>query len=192
MHIEFETYLKQYNLPDEATCRISSLAMSRTLRRNEFWMSAGDICKHKVFVMNGMLRIFNITADGNEHILQFSPEHSWVLDVESYDMQVPSKVNIGAVEPSEILYWHKADFEKLLVEVPELKQYAEQLISRNIHHSRDRILSALGATPEEKYEDFVQKFPNLLNRLPLRMIASYLGVSLKTLTRVRHAQLQRI
>ncbi len=192
MHSEFENYLKNYDLPDEAACRISSLAMSRTLRRNEFLMSAGEICKHKVFVMSGMLRIFNITADGNEHILQFSPGHGWVLDVESYDRQVPSKVNIGAVEPSEILYWHKADFEKLLIEVPQLRLYADQLISRNIHHSRDRILSALGATPEEKYEEFVQKFPKLLNRLPLRMIASYLGVSLKTLNRVRHAQLQRI
>jgi CRP-like cAMP-binding protein len=191
MHSEFENYLKQYNLPDEAICLISSLAMSRTLRRNEFLMSAGDVCRHKVFVLNGMLRTFNITADGNEHIVQFSPENTWTLDVESYDMQVPSKVNIGAVEPSEILYWHKADFNKLLIDVPELKQYADQLIARNIHHSRDRILTALGATPEEKYEDFVQKFPNLLNRLPLRMIASYLGVSLKTLNRVRHDQLQR-
>jgi CRP-like cAMP-binding protein len=192
MHIEFENYLKKYDLPDDAIAHISSLAMSRTLRRNEFLMNAGEICKHKVFVMSGMLRIFNITADGNEHILQFSPEHNWVLDVESYDMQVPSKVNIGAIEASEILYWHKADFERLLIEVPQLKSYANQLISRNIHHSRDRILIALGATPEEKYEDFVKKFPNLLNRLPLRMIASYLGVSLKTLNRVRHAQLQRI
>jgi CRP/FNR family transcriptional regulator len=192
MHIEFETYLKTHNFPDEAICRISKLAMSRTLLRNEFWFSAGDVCRHKVFVLSGMLRTFNITADGNEHTLQFSPEHSWTLDVESYDTHTPSKVNIGAVEPTEILFWHKADFNKLLIEVPTLKLYADQLISRNIHHSRDRILTALGGTPEEKYEDFVRTYPNLLARLPLRMIASYLGVSLKTLNRVRHAQLQRM
>lgn len=192
MYPEFETYLKTHNLPDEAIERISKLAMCRTLRRNEFWFSAGDVCRHKVFVLSGMLRTFNITADGNEYTVQFSPEYSWTLDVESYDMQIPSKVNVAAVEPSKILYWHKADFNKLLIEVPELKLYADRLISRNIHHNRDRILTVLGATPEEKYEDFVSRFPNLLNRLPLRMIASYLGISLKTLNRVHQAQLQRI
>jgi CRP/FNR family transcriptional regulator len=192
MLTEFEIYLRTHGLPEEAIGRISGLAVSRTLRRNEFLFRTGEVCRYKVFILNGMLRTFSITADGNEHILQFSPEHSWTLDVESYDKQVPSKVNINAVEASEILLWHKADFDTLLAEVAELKIYADQLISRNIHYSRDRILTALGGTPEEKYEDFISKFPGLLSRLPLRMIASYLGISLKTLNRVRHAQLQRI
>lgn len=192
MLTQFETYLRTHGLPEDSISRISGLAVCRTLRRNEFLFRAGDVCRHKVFILNGLLRTFGITADGNEHILQFSPEYSWTLDVESYDKQIPSKVNINAVEASEILLWHKADFDTLLIEVPELKIYADQLIARNIHHNRDRILTALSGTPEEKYEDFVRKYPGLLSRLPLRMIASYLGISLKTLNRVRHAQLQRI
>lgn len=189
---QFETYVREKGLPEDAIRRISSLAICRTLRRNEFLLRTGDVCRYKVFILNGMLRTFGITTDGNEHILQFSPEYSWTLDVESYDMQVPTKININAVEPSEILLWHKTDFDTLLVEVPELKLYADRLISRNIHHNRDRLLSTLGASPEEKYEDFIRTYPGLLSRLPLRMIASYLGISLKTLNRVRHAQLQRI
>jgi CRP-like cAMP-binding protein len=132
-----------------------------------------------------------MTPDGGEHILQFSPENTWTLDAESYDRQAPSHYNISAVESSELLLWTKDDFNRLLAEVPRLKNFAEQLISRNIYSGRQRLLTTLSATPEEKYEDFVRNSPELLSRLPLRMIAAYLGISLKTLNRVRHAQLLR-
>jgi CRP-like cAMP-binding protein len=192
MHPEFETYLRSGgNMPEEAIRRISDLAVPRKLRRNELVFSAGEICRHKVFVVSGLLHTFNISGSGNQHILQFSPENSWTLDVESYDRQIPSQVSIGAVEPSMILSWQKKDFDMLLTEEPQLKKFAEDLIARNTHYSRKRILLSLSATPEEKYEDFVQTFPNYLSRLPLRMIAAYLGISIKTLTRIRHAQLQR-
>lgn len=192
MHPEFETYLRRgSDMPEETIRRISDLAVPRKLRRNELLFSAGEICRHKVFIVSGLLYTFNISAGGNQHILQFSPENSWTLDVESYDRQVPSQVSIGAVEPSTILCWQKKDFEMLRAEIPQLKRFAEELIARNTHYSRKRILLSLGATPEEKYEDFVQTFPDYLARLPLRMIAAYLGISIKTLTRIRHAQLQR-
>ncbi len=192
MHTEFETYLRTHSdLPPEAIRRISDLAIKRTLRRNEYLFSAGEICRHKVFVVSGMLRTFSASADGNEHILQFSPEHSWTLDVESYDQQVPSRVNISSVENSDILCWQKADFNSLLADIPQLKSFADQLIARNIYYSRQRMLTTLSGTAEEKYEDFIREFPGYLSRLPLRMIAAYLGISLKTLTRIRHAQLQR-
>lgn len=188
----FENYLRlQTDLSQEDICRISALTISRKLRRNGFLFREGEVCRHKVFVVSGLLRIFGMTADGGEHILQFSPENTWTLDAESYDQQTPSRYNIGAVERSELLLWTKDDFNRLLAEIPRLKNFAEQLISRNIYSGRQRLLTTLSATPEEKYEDFVQNFPGLLSRLPLRMIAAYLGISLKTLNRVRQAQLLR-
>ncbi|MDT3403984.1 Crp/Fnr family transcriptional regulator [Mucilaginibacter terrae] len=192
MHPEFEAYLQQRTSlkPDEIK-QVSSKAIARTLKRNEDMLQAGDVCRHKTFVQSGLLRTFGVTADGNEHILLFSPEETWTLDVESYDKQKPSKVNITAIEPSRVLLWHKPDFDALLIQVPGLKQLAEQLISSSTHFNRQRILTTLSGSAEEKYEDFLLSFPDLLNRLPLRMIAAYLGISLKTLTRIRHAQLQR-
>ncbi|WP_158827108.1 Crp/Fnr family transcriptional regulator [Mucilaginibacter lacusdianchii] len=192
MHTVLETYLKtQTDLSDEAISYIKSLAVPRTLRRNECLLNVGEICRHKIFIETGLLRTFSTSADGNEHILQFAPEHNWALDAESYDKEIPSKVSIGAVEPSQVLCWYKSDFNTLLVEVPQLKVFSDRIISRNMHYSRQRMLTMLSATPEEKYEDFVRTFPEYLSRLPLRMIAAYLGMSLKTLTRIRHIQLQR-
>lgn len=192
MSVTFKNYLRlQTSLSEEDINRVSALSIARKLRRNEFLLREGEVCRHKTFVVNGLLRTYGMTPDGAEHILQFSPENNWTLDAESYDRQLPSRYNISAVAPSEVLLWTQADFNGLLAEFPQLKIFAEQLISRNIYSSRQRLLTTLSATPEEKYEDFIKSSPELLSRLPLRMIAAYLGVSLKTLNRVRQAQLAR-
>ena len=192
MHTEFENYLaSQTDLPGQTILHISSMATLRRLHKNEVLMSAGDICRHKVFICEGLLRTYHIKPDGNEHILHFSPQHTWTLDVESYDNLTPSLVNIEAVERSTVLLWAKPDFDKLLKDIPELKKFSERLIARTVYNNRNRILTILSGTPEERYADFVKAYPEYLARLPLRMIAAYLGISLKTLTRIRHAQLQR-
>jgi len=189
---EFELYFRAHTHLDDGTLhRIRSLAAERSLRRNEFLLREGEICRYKIFIAKGLLRTFATAADGSEHILQFAPEHSWTLDIESYDRQQPARTNIAAVENSEVLLWHKTHFDSLLADIPQLQSFSQQLISRNIYNSRQRILSALSATPEEKYQEFIQSFPDLLPRLPLHMIAAYLGISLKTLTRIRQAQLRR-
>ncbi|PWK69989.1 CRP-like cAMP-binding protein [Mucilaginibacter oryzae] len=188
----FENYLRQHTqLANEEINRILDLAIERKLKRNEALLSAGEVCRQKIFVASGILRNFAVKEDGSEHILQFSPENSWTLDVESYDSRQPAKYNIAAIEPSEVVLWNKDDFDGLVAGVPAFKQHSQQLISRNIYNSRQRILTALSGTPEEKYEDFLKTYPTLLSRLPLRMIAAYLGVSIKTLTRLRRDQLLR-
>jgi CRP/FNR family transcriptional regulator len=192
MHATLTHYLQQNStLPDNAIQAITAMAVPKTLRRNEPLLEAGTVCRHKAFIAQGLLRTGIIGSSGNEHILQFSPELSWTLDPESYDKKIPSAVTIAAIEPAQVLLWDKKDFDYLLAEFPLLKKFSEQLISRTGYHIRQRMATALSATPEEKYEEFVRNFPRLLQRLPLRMVASYLGISLKTLTRIRQAQLQR-
>lgn len=186
----FETYLHaQAGISNEEIGKILSLAIPRSLRRNEFLLQEGQVCRYKTFVGKGLMRIYGTVADGSEHILQFAPENTWVIDGESYDQQKPSVFNITAIEASELLCWTKPDFDRLLAEIPLLSTFSRQLITRNSHSSRQRLFSMLSGTPEEKYKEFVSNYPDLLSRLPLHMIAAYLGISLKTLTRIRHAQL---
>lgn len=190
MGVGFETYLRTHAALDEvAVGRMVAGAVPRVLRRGELLLHEGDVCRHKTFVVKGLLRVYGTGGDGNEHILQFNPELTWTLDAESYDRQLPARFNIAAVEHSEVLQWGKADFDRLLADIPELGRFSQQLISRTGHNSRQRLFAALGATPEEKYEEFVRNSPGLLARLPLHMVAAYLGMSLKTLTRIRRARL---
>lgn len=192
MHAIFETYLKtNTNLPDDAIAAIAAAAETRTLKRNQPLLSAGEVCRHKVFIATGLLRTYTIGTNGNEHSLHFSPELTWTLDAESYDNQVPTAVNIAAIEPAQLLLWKRDDFLNLLEHYPQLQNFSAQLIQRTMHATRQRIATTLSTTPEERYDDFVARFPSLMQRLPLHMVASYLGVSLKTLTRVRQAQLHR-
>jgi CRP-like cAMP-binding protein len=187
-----DTYLQALtNLNGEDIERIISAAKPRSLHRNELLLQQGQVCRHKTFIVKGLLRSFGTAADGSEAILHFSPENSWTLDAESYHLQTPSQFNIAAVEASELLLWTKTDFDRLLTEIPELNALSQQVISHNNFKGRHRLFTVLSATPEEKYEEFVRTFPDLLPRLPLHMIAAYLGISLKTLTRIRHAQLHR-
>ncbi len=189
---EIEDYLRiQTSLTEADINKVTALAKPHKLQRNNFLLRQGEVCRHKVFIASGVLRTYGIAPDGTEHILQFSPENTWTLDVESYDKEQPSIYNISAVEPSEVFLWNKADFNILLTTMPQLKTFSERLISNNIYNSRQRLLTTLSGTPEQKYEDLIKNYPGLLSRLPLRMIASYLGISIKTLTRLRHAQLQR-
>jgi CRP/FNR family transcriptional regulator, anaerobic regulatory protein len=192
MRTIFETYLKTNTaLPDSAIATIAQEAETHTLKRNELLLSAGQVCRHKTFIATGLLRTYATGTNGNEHILHFSPEMTWTLDAESYDKQVPTTVNIAAIEPTEVLFWKKADFIELVAAYPMLQDFSARLIQRTIHANRQRIATTLSATPEERYDDFVLRFPQLMQRLPLHMVASYLGISLKTLTRIRLAQLQR-
>jgi CRP-like cAMP-binding protein len=188
----FETYLRTHtNLTGEQIERIVSTAKPRLLQRNEFLLQQGQVCRYKTFIVKGLLRIYGTVADGSEHILQFSPENSWTVDGESYEFQTPSVFNIAAVERSEVLLWTRAEFNQLLTDIPEMSTFSQQLISRSNYSGRQRLFIALSASPEEKYENFVKTYPNLLGRLPLHMIAAFLGMSLKTLTRIRHAQVRR-
>jgi CRP-like cAMP-binding protein len=187
-----ETYLRTATIfTDDEIAMLSSAATRRTIQRNEHLLQLGQVCRHKTFVEKGLLRIYGTAADGTEAILNFSPEHSWALDPESYHQLTGSNYNITAIERTEVLQWTKPVFDQLSYDIPALRNYSQQLMSRYNINSRQRLFTTLSATPEERYEDFLRTYPDFLSRLPLHMIASYLGISLKTLTRIRHAQLHR-
>jgi len=193
MKITFQQYLQEYTqLSDAVIESICSLAKVRRLRRNESLLAVGEVSRYKIFVISGLLKVYTVSAEGNETIFHFLQEETWTsLDVESYEKQSPSSFYIKAVEPAEILLWNKLDFDHLLTEYAALKNYADQLGLRKVYLNQQRLMSALTGSTEEKYEHFKHDHSELLARIPLHMIAAYLGVSVKTITRIRHAQLTR-
>ncbi|MRS61436.1 cyclic nucleotide-binding domain-containing protein [Larkinella terrae] len=191
MLVAFKTYLKQQNTPlsDEQIRLIGAAAIAKTVQRKEILLQEGEVCRYKIFIAKGFLRTYRTGADGSEHVLQFSTELSWTTDGESYANRCPSAYNIDALEDSQLLMWSKDGFDALFDQIPALRTFSEQLISRNLHFSRNRLYKTISSTPAEMYEDFAKTYPGLLARVPLRMVASYLGVSVKTLNRIRQAQL---
>ncbi|MBS7563691.1 Crp/Fnr family transcriptional regulator [Mucilaginibacter sp. Bleaf8] len=192
MLAEFETYLKtQANFTDDEVKQICSSAECKKLRRKEVLLREGDVCRYKIFVCKGLLRTYSTKPDGSEYIMGFAPEHRWTTDPESYHKQVPAAFTIDALEDSEVLLWNKVNFDGLYVSVPRLKEFSENIITQNLYRSQRRILSTISSSVEERYDEFVSTYPDIFARVPLHMVASYLGVSRETLSRIRHAQVKR-
>src|SRR5215217_8016684 len=153
----FKEYLRRNSQIIEADIKlIIDLAAPRKLKRNDYLLEQGGICRHKTFVANGLLRTYGLTADGHEHILQFAPEQTWTLDAESYNKLIPSRYSICAVERSEVLMWAKPDFDQLLLAVPALKLFSDHIISETMQNTRNRLHTILSASPEERYDDFLK------------------------------------
>ncbi|HXB09475.1 MAG TPA: Crp/Fnr family transcriptional regulator [Puia sp.] len=185
----FETYIRDKGLVTEEEVRLMlGKATARKFRRRQLLLREGDVCQHKIFVSKGLLRTYRLKEDGTETIMRFAAENSWIVDHQSYHNQTPTKYNIEAIEDSEVILWTRENFEGLLLVIPTLRDLSERLRIDNLHASQDRILMNISATSEEKYQEFVNAFPEVFRRVPLHMVASYLGVSRETLSRIRHAQ----
>ncbi len=164
---------------------LRSKCVLKKLRKKQLLLHEGEINRYKIFVLNGLLRNYSLADDGYEYIMRFTDKDGWTTDPESYYNQVPSRFNIDALEPSEVIMWNREDFEALKQSIPVLSTYSEAMITQNAALTQKRVLMNISASAEEKYVDFVNSFPNIINRVPLHMVASYLGVSRETLTRIR-------
>lgn len=186
----FETYIMAEGPVTQEELRLMlGKATVRKFRRRQLLLREGEICQHKIFVSKGLLRTYRLKEDGTEIIMRFSAENSWNVDHESYHNRTPTKYNIEAIEDSEVLGWTRENFNGLLLVIPALRDLSERLRIDSLHSSQDRILMNISASSEEKYQEFVTAFPDIFRRVPLHMVASYLGVSRETLSRIRHAQL---
>lgn len=183
----FQKYLlNQATLTDEELEMIRVRSVPKKLRRHQYLLQEGDINRHNSFIVRGCLRLYRLGEDGTEHILRFGIENWWMSDRESYTTGQPSKGFIDALEDSELLTWTKESWEELMAAIPELAALIERILERSFNASQNRIHAVISLSAEERYQQFLKSFPDIFNRVPLHMIASYLGVNRKTLSRIRH------
>ncbi|MDM8176904.1 MAG: Crp/Fnr family transcriptional regulator [Pseudosphingobacterium sp.] len=182
----FRKYLTdKITLSDPELTRISSVSIIKKLRRRQYLLQEGDIWKHYAFVSKGCLRIYRLDEAGNEHILKFCVENWWAGDRESLLSGNPSRCFIDALEESVVIMITKENFDNLCKEIPAFNQLVNDLLNRTYIASQERIHANITYTSEEKYLNFTEKYPDITARVPLHMIASYLGISPETLSRIR-------
>ena len=162
-----------------------SLFVSRKLRKKQYLLQAGDVCGFIAFVNRGALRAYTIDVKGDEHISQFALEDWWISDMNSFLTGEPAVSNIDALEDSELLMLDKHFQEKLFEEIPRFERYFRLLIQSGHVALHKRLLSTITNTAEEKYLRMQKTYPNIIQRVPQHMIASYLGLKPETLSRIR-------
>jgi CRP-like cAMP-binding protein len=182
----FRKYLEdKITLTNEDYELIESVSLFKRLRKRQYLLQAGNVFRFHAFVCKGFLRYYYVDEKGQEHIMQFAPENYWIGDRASMDAGLPSKYDIDAIEETEILLLKKEDFEMIRKTIPAYNDFVNESLKKNALVLQERIHANISLSAEEKYNDFISKYPSISNRVPLHMIASYLGLSAETLSRVR-------
>jgi CRP-like cAMP-binding protein len=164
---------------------IESVSIIKKLRKRQFLLTEGDICTFNTFVCQGFLRKYSVDEKGTDHTVYFATENWWISDRKSLMEGTPSNYNIEAVEDSIVLLISKVNFELICNHIPLFKEMVNNILQRSLNAAHERINSTIQLTAEEKYLHFLKSFPQLANRTPRHMLASYLGITPETLSRVR-------
>lgn len=167
---------------------ISSIIEScvvKTVKKDEFLLRKDENCKHSFFVEKGLLRQYSIDEKGKEHILSFAPESWIVTDRESVYFNEPSAYFIQSLEASEVVLLDEDFFLILSKRFPKFTDFNNRLLHNHIRHLKKRIKLLLSAVAEDRYLEFLKMYPDIVNRVPQTMIASYLGITPESLSRVR-------
>ncbi|MBC7829744.1 MAG: Crp/Fnr family transcriptional regulator [Chitinophagaceae bacterium] len=181
-------YIDKYasvTLSDDEFERIRDKFTSKHFRKNQFLLQEGDVCKYSIFIVKGALRQYTVDKKGIEHIVNLCTENWWVGDRESFTMLSPSIYNIDAVEDTDVLLLTKANFQELMSTEPVFVTVLSTMDYNNQIATQKRINSAISLSAEERYLNLLANNPALLQRFPQNMIASFLGVSPETISRIR-------
>jgi len=162
----------------------NSFRPKRMLKR-QFLLQEGDVCRDLTFVEKGALYSYTVDSAGNKHVIRFAFEGWWMANLHSFFTGKPTRLNIEVLEECELLMLDRDNHEKLLDEVPAYERYHRIIVQNAYVAIQQRVENALGLTAEEKYERLIEQNPEFLNRVPLNLVASYLGVTPETLSRVR-------
>jgi len=156
----------------------------KSLKRKEFSLEQGAVCQYTGFILKGAMRQYSIDSGGAEHIIQLAIENWWMVDRESFLMKTPSVYNIDAWEDTELLILHLDDLQRIL-DIPAIKEMFWQMNQSNFIASQKRLNHSITLPAMERYEELLKKYPEFVQRFPQHTIASYLGVSKETLSRVK-------
>jgi len=163
----------------------------KRMRKRQYFLQEGDVCKYTGFIVKGSARMFTVNEKGHEHIIRFGLESWWMSDHESLINLTPSPYYIEMLEDSELLIISLANALELRTKSRCFDETVKALDKFQTIAMQKRIHAAIGMSAEEKYHDLSHTYPEFLERFPMNMIASYLGLSPETLSRIRKNGLRK-
>jgi CRP-like cAMP-binding protein len=179
-------YLRsKIEVSDAQLQEIEKLCTPKVAKRGEILLKVNEICDSAFFVTKGCLRSFVLDKKNKPHIIQFAPENWWITDRISLMTKEPAMFYIEAIEDTECIAVPEHFFDKLPSIVPGGERLTRELLLDIFRSIRKRLISLLSATGEDRYLDFIQSYPSLALRIPQKMIASYLGITPESLSRIR-------
>lgn len=185
-HTNLISFLTASNeIEEELIVSLVEQCVIKKVKKDEFLLRENENCKYSFFVEKGLLKEYTIDKKGKEHILSFAPEGWIVTDRESVYFNQPAASYIQALENSEVILLDEAFFNLLAKKIPSFVDINNRLLHNHIRHLKKRIKLLLSATAEDRYLAFIKMYPDIVHRVPQTMIASYLGITPESLSRIR-------
>ena len=178
-------------LTDDESDFASTLFAERQLKKKQFLVQQGDVCKYESFVVSGCLKSYYTDDQGHDHILRFSVEDWWASDIKSLLNNVPSSFSIQATEPTTLLIIDKAGLDELYTGAPKFETFFRKLNENALVATADRVINNLSLPAKDRYEMFLNAYPRIAQRIPLKDIASYLGITPEFLSQLRKESMGR-
>jgi CRP-like cAMP-binding protein len=184
MTSELKKFITGYiNLSDPELEAINGKFKKKTVKKNDYLLRQGEVCTDLVFVQNGCLRLYYI-ADGIEISVWFSFEHSSAIEIYSFISQTPSEYFLQAIEDSEILYLPKPVLDELYETHPKVQELMRKFWEDVVINLIDRFTALQKDSAEQRYRDLLKK-PSYLQKIPQKYLASFIGVTPTSLSRIR-------
>jgi CRP/FNR family transcriptional regulator, anaerobic regulatory protein len=177
MSLLLQNISKHVNLTSQEEELLLSLTSTKTFKAKTILLNAGDISKQTYFVNTGILRSFNINDNIIEHVLHFACEGWWIGDMYSYIAEKPGNLFIEVLEDAEVIIITKENHQILYKEIPKLERFFRILAENSLVSHQERLMDNLSLTAEERFEKFCSKYPTLIQKVPQKHIASYIGVT---------------
>lgn len=157
----------------------------KLIKKKSFLLEEGETCRFEGFVVKGLFRVYHIDKKGFENILYFAMENWWITDIDSFTNEKPSQLYIEALEDSEVLLISKKDKEFAYTNLPKIEKLFRIMTQKTHVALQRRMIDNLSKTADQRYLDFIEKYPQLLQRLTNLQIAAYLGISHEFLSKIR-------
>lgn len=176
---------RHISLSEKETAAFCNLFKQQFIKKKSFLLREHEVCKFEGFVTKGLFRVYHIDKSGGEQILYFAIENWWVTDIDSFTNGIPSQLFIEALEDSEVLLISKKDKEFAYQHIPEIEKLFRVMTQKTHVALQRRMIDNLSKTADQRYLDFIEKYPQIHQRLSNLQIAAYLGISHEFLSKIR-------
>lgn len=182
---------KHIQLDKTETDFFVSLLQFKSLKKKEFLLRQGEVCKTENFIVQGCMRTYSVDENGFEHIVMFGVEDWWVGDLYSFLTATPSQFSIDALENTQVLQISKPNLDILYERVPKFERFFRLIIQNAFIAQQNRIKQNLAYTAEQRYLEFIKKYPHFEQRIPQKQVAAYLGITPVFLSMLRRKLAQK-
>lgn len=178
-------------LTEEEKEVVKELVKEKEIPRKKMLQRAGEVGQYSAFVVEGCLRSFAVDREGHEHNLQFAPENWWIADFQSYVKNKESVLNIDALLDSKVLVLNRECQLNIFDRIPKMERYFRILTENALAASNYRTIDYLTLTAKNRYEKFCDLYPTIINTIPQKAIASYIGITPEFLSKLRAERMRR-